>query len=151
MGDRGLGFLFVREALQGEVLKRFQYGDRQFADFQYHMFPYDPPGPPPATWKHGSGAGSFYEVGNIANVVAAGRFVGWQRDYYTSTSARQLAAVTYDTVTHRLVPLPLSMRIVEADNSGVMVRVQATSDVHYSLVRGGARRRSGCRATSSAG
>ena len=72
MGDRGLGFLFVREALQGEVLKRFQYGDRQFADFQYHMFPYDPPGPPPATWKHGSGAGSFYEVGNIANVVAAG-------------------------------------------------------------------------------
>lgn len=72
MGDRGLGFLFVREALQGDVLKRFQYGDRQFADFQYHMFPYDPPGPPPATWKQRRGAGSFYEVGNIANVVAAG-------------------------------------------------------------------------------
>jgi selenocysteine lyase/cysteine desulfurase len=72
MGDRGLGFLFVREALQGKVLKRFQYGDRQFANFQYHMFPYDPPGTPPATWTEGSGAGRFYEVGNIANVVAAG-------------------------------------------------------------------------------
>ena len=36
------------------------------------MFPYDPPGPPPATWKEGSGVGLFYEVGNIANVVAAG-------------------------------------------------------------------------------
>jgi selenocysteine lyase/cysteine desulfurase len=72
MGDRGLGYLFVREALQGKVMKRLQYGDRQFTGFQYHTFPYDPPGPPPATWTEGSGAGSFYEVGNIANVVAAG-------------------------------------------------------------------------------
>ena len=72
MGDRGLGFLFVREELQGKVMKRLQYGDRQFTSFQYHMFPYDPPGPPPATWTEGSGAGRFYEVGNIANVVAAG-------------------------------------------------------------------------------
>src|SRR5260370_20332774 len=72
MGAGGLVFLFVREALQGTVLKRFQYGDRQFTSFQYHMFPYDPPGPPPATWTEGSGAGRFYEVGNIANVVAAG-------------------------------------------------------------------------------
>ncbi|MFN0170210.1 MAG: aminotransferase class V-fold PLP-dependent enzyme [Bryobacteraceae bacterium] len=72
MGDRGLGYLYVRESLQGGVVKQMQYGDRQFADFQYHMFPHDPPGPRPASWKKNSGAGSFYEVGNIANIVAAG-------------------------------------------------------------------------------
>lgn len=72
MGDRGLGFYYVREDLQGRVAKRFQYGDRQFADIQYHMFPHDPPGERPCSWKQRTGAGSFFEVGNIANVVAAG-------------------------------------------------------------------------------
>jgi selenocysteine lyase/cysteine desulfurase len=72
MGDRGLGFLYVREDLQGRVAKRFQYGDRQFTNPQYHMFPHDPPGPRPCSWDQRTGAGSFYEVGNVANVVAAG-------------------------------------------------------------------------------
>ncbi len=72
MGDRGLGFLYVREDLQGRVAKRFQYGDRQFSDLQYHIFPHDPPGPHPCSWQVRAGAGGFYEVGNIANVVAAG-------------------------------------------------------------------------------
>jgi len=72
MGDRGLGFLYVRESLQGKVMHRTQYGDRQFSDFQYHMFPHDPPGERPASWKVRGGAGAHYEVGNIANVVAAG-------------------------------------------------------------------------------
>jgi selenocysteine lyase/cysteine desulfurase len=72
MGDRGLGFLYVRESLLGKVMKRLQYGDRQFTNFQYHMFPHDPPGPRPASWQVRSGAGAYYEVGNVANVVAAG-------------------------------------------------------------------------------
>lgn len=72
MGDRGLGYLYVKEALQGRILKRMQYGDRQFNTFEYHIFPHDPPGPAPASWKESSGASRFYEVGNIANVVAAG-------------------------------------------------------------------------------
>ena len=72
MGDRGLGYLYVKEDLQGKVLRRTQYGDRQFADFQYHTFPYDPPGPQPVTWKQiNHGAGSYYEVGNISNVAVA--------------------------------------------------------------------------------
>ncbi|MCC6590472.1 MAG: aminotransferase class V-fold PLP-dependent enzyme [Bryobacterales bacterium] len=72
MGDRGLGYLYVRRALHGKVLRRTMYGDRQFDKFQYHMFPYDPPGQRPASWTPRTGAGSFYEVGNIANIVAAG-------------------------------------------------------------------------------
>ncbi len=78
MGDRGLGYLYVRESLQGRVLKRTQYGDRQFNTFEYHMFPHDSPGPKPASWKENSGAGSLYEVGNIANVVAAGHAASLQ-------------------------------------------------------------------------
>jgi selenocysteine lyase/cysteine desulfurase len=72
MGDRGLGFLYVRRDRQGQVMRRHQYGDRQFAKFQYHMYPHDPSGPRPASWEQRTGAGAMYEVGNIANVVAAG-------------------------------------------------------------------------------
>jgi selenocysteine lyase/cysteine desulfurase len=35
MRDRGLGYLFGREELQDRVLRRTQYGDRQFRDFEY--------------------------------------------------------------------------------------------------------------------
>ncbi len=71
MGDRGLGYLFVREELQGEVVKRTQYGDRQFREFHNHFLPYDTPGPDPVSWQPASGAGSYYEVGNISNIAAA--------------------------------------------------------------------------------
>ncbi len=72
MGDRGLGYLYVREELHGKVLRRTQFGDRQFSDFDYHAYPGDTPDPEYASWKVRSGAGAHYEVGNVANVVAAG-------------------------------------------------------------------------------
>jgi selenocysteine lyase/cysteine desulfurase len=72
MGDRGFGYLFVREELQDRVLRRTQYGDRQFRDFEYHMFPYDPPAGSRITWDYNRrGAGTYYEVGNISNSGAA--------------------------------------------------------------------------------
>lgn len=71
MGDRGLGYFFVREDLQGRILKSTQHGDRQFSDFSYHMFPFDPPGPFPASWKSVPGAGGHYEVGNISHSAVA--------------------------------------------------------------------------------
>ena len=72
MGDRGLGYLYVKEELQGGVLKRTQYGDRQFADFDYHNFPHDAPGESAVTWRQiNKGAGSYYEVGNISNAAVA--------------------------------------------------------------------------------
>jgi selenocysteine lyase/cysteine desulfurase len=72
MGDRGLGFLYVRGSLLGTKAKRFQFGDRQFANFQYHIFPNDPPGPRPASWEMRKGAAAYFEVGNCATGVAAG-------------------------------------------------------------------------------
>ena len=72
MGDRGLGYLFVREELQDRVMKRTQYGDRQFRSFEYHMFPHDPPGSSRITWEPArASAGAYYEVGNISNIAAA--------------------------------------------------------------------------------
>src|SRR5215471_5885815 len=72
MGDRGLGYLFVREELQDRVMRRTQYGDRQFRDFEYHMFPHDPPGSGRITWDYARpSAGTYYEVGNISNIAAA--------------------------------------------------------------------------------
>ncbi len=72
MGDRGLGYLFVREELQDRILRRTQYGDRQFRDFDYHMFPYDKPAKERITWEYNRpSAGSFYEVGNISNIGVA--------------------------------------------------------------------------------
>jgi selenocysteine lyase/cysteine desulfurase len=72
MGDRGIGYLFVREELQDSIVRRTQYGDRQFRDFEYHMFPYDPPGPTRITWNQARPcAGTYYEVGNISNIAAA--------------------------------------------------------------------------------
>src|SRR5581483_8853642 len=72
MGDRGLGYLFVREELQDRVMRRMQYGDRQFRDFEYHMFPHDPPGSGRITWEYARPcAGTYYEVGNISNIAAA--------------------------------------------------------------------------------
>ena len=39
MGDRGLGYLFVREELQDRVMRRTQYGDRQFRDLNINVPP----------------------------------------------------------------------------------------------------------------
>ncbi|MBM3737926.1 MAG: aminotransferase class V-fold PLP-dependent enzyme [Acidobacteria bacterium] len=126
MGDRGLGFLYVREALHGSVMRRLQYGDRQFSNFQYHMYPHDPPGPRPASWKARAGAGSFYEVGNVANVVCAGhadnlKFVlglGVPRIQahakpLVDKLRRELPRLGYPCLTPDGTPSPISSFIVE--------------------------------------
>jgi len=72
MGDRGLGYLYVKADHQGTVMRRTQYGDRQFANFEYHTFPHDPPGAESVSWTQlNKGAGSYYEVGNLSNSAVA--------------------------------------------------------------------------------
>ena len=78
MGDMGLGFLYVREELQGKVVKSTQYGWRQFRDFEYHMFPGDTPNPSPFTYERLPDAAGQYELGTIANCVTAGLSVSLQ-------------------------------------------------------------------------
>lgn len=60
MGERGLGFLYVREDLQGTVLPTTRYGHRQVANFNRAEL----------TWEPLPGAAK-YETGNIPVILAA--------------------------------------------------------------------------------
>jgi len=70
MGMRGLGLFYVREELQGDVLKPMMYGDKQYANFEFHSFPGSPPGDEPVTYETREGA-EMYEVGNVSNIAGA--------------------------------------------------------------------------------
>ncbi len=60
MGERGLGFLYVREDLQGTVLPTTRYGHRQVANFNREAL----------TWEPMPGA-AMYETGGIPVLLAA--------------------------------------------------------------------------------
>ena len=64
LGDRGLGFLYVREDLQGSRIRFTRYGHRQYSGF-------DRSGDISFTPVDGA---ARYETGNIANVCAAAVF-----------------------------------------------------------------------------
>ena len=66
MGLEGLGFLYVKEELQGEVLRPMQFGDRQYDDIEYHNFPGSPAGSADVTWELKPGA-ARYEIGTFPN------------------------------------------------------------------------------------
>jgi selenocysteine lyase/cysteine desulfurase len=70
MGDMGLGFLYVREDLL-DGLPRTQYGFRQLARMDYHVFPHDPPGDAVMDWTAAPTAGGHFEVGTVSNTTAA--------------------------------------------------------------------------------
>jgi len=61
MGERGIGFLYVREDLQGTVLPTTRYGHRQMANFNRAQL----------TWEPLPGA-ARYETGGIPVILAAG-------------------------------------------------------------------------------
>jgi selenocysteine lyase/cysteine desulfurase len=60
MGERGLGFLYVRQDLQGTVLPTTRYGHRQVTNFNRAAL----------TWEPLPGA-AMYETGGIAVLLAA--------------------------------------------------------------------------------
>ena len=60
MGERGIGFLYVREDLQGTVLPTTRYGHRQVANFNRAEL----------TWEPMPGAAK-YETGGIGVLLAA--------------------------------------------------------------------------------
>ena len=61
MGERGIGFLYVREDLQGTVLPTTRYGHRQVSNFNRAQL----------TWEPMPGA-ARYETGGIPVIMAAG-------------------------------------------------------------------------------
>jgi selenocysteine lyase/cysteine desulfurase len=62
MGDFGLGFLYVREALLDTVIHRSEYGYQQ-ADTAMHYLPSDPPADVPVTWTMHTDARAHVQVG----------------------------------------------------------------------------------------
>lgn len=65
MGDRGFGFLYIREDLQGRVVKPTRFGHRQYSSFTRPA-----PGKPGVSWTSRTG-GYLYETGNVSNIGAA--------------------------------------------------------------------------------
>ena len=62
MGDFGLGFLYVREALLDRVIHRSEYGYQQ-AETAMHYLPSDPPASTPVTWTMKADARAHFQVG----------------------------------------------------------------------------------------
>ena len=62
MGDFGLGFIYVREALLDTVVRRSEYGYQQ-ADTVMHYLPSDPPAKVPVTWTMHADARAHFQVG----------------------------------------------------------------------------------------
>jgi selenocysteine lyase/cysteine desulfurase len=71
MGDFGLGFLFVREELLGTVVKRTHWSYESAPDTEIHLSPLDPQRSTPLTWTPGHGATRYFQLGTMANSVAA--------------------------------------------------------------------------------
>jgi len=71
MGDFGLGFFYVREDLLGTVIARPHWSYRSAADVDIHLSPFDPESSSPVTWTPRNDASGYFELGTVANAVAA--------------------------------------------------------------------------------
>ena len=106
MGERGIGFLYVREDLQGAVLPTTRYGHRQVSNFNRAQL----------TWEPQPGA-ARYETGGIPVILAAGVNAGI--DYVNKlglTNIRAHAKQLTDRLQTELPPLgykPLTPRETE--------------------------------------
>ena len=120
MGLEGLGFLYVQEELQDEVLRPMQFGDRQYDNIQYHNFPGSPTGPADVTWEPRPGA-ARYEIGTPPHVVIASQLqslqyildIGVDRIQAHATPMverllREMPALGYPTITPPGMGTPLA-------------------------------------------
>jgi selenocysteine lyase/cysteine desulfurase len=71
MGDFGLGFFYAREDLLGAVVQRPHWSYRSATDVDIHLSPFDPQSPVPVTWTPRADASGYFELGTVANAVAA--------------------------------------------------------------------------------
>ena len=71
MGDFGLAFFYVREDLLGTVVRRPHWSYRSASDVDIHLSPFDPQSPAPVTWTARNDAAGYFELGTVANAVAA--------------------------------------------------------------------------------
>jgi selenocysteine lyase/cysteine desulfurase len=70
MGDFGLGLLYAREDLL-ERIKRTQFGYYQVAEYQTHVYPFDPPGRSVADFQLRSDATGHFATGTTSGAGVA--------------------------------------------------------------------------------
>lgn len=90
MGDFGLGFLFVKEALLGKVIQRTQYGYYQAQELESHFLPGDTPGAVAYTWQLSPDATGHFEVGTQA--IGAGEVLTETLPYIRSLGVENIQA-----------------------------------------------------------
>lgn len=71
MGDFGLGFFYVREDLLGRVIERPHWSYESASAADIHISPFDPESPKPVTYTPGTDATRYFQLGTMANGVAA--------------------------------------------------------------------------------
>jgi selenocysteine lyase/cysteine desulfurase len=81
MGDFGLGFLYVKEALLERMSACPQYGYFEARHITPHLLPGDPPGDAPYTWELKPDAGGRFEVSTpaIGVMIALGKSLPYIR------------------------------------------------------------------------
>ncbi|HEX8838630.1 MAG TPA: aminotransferase class V-fold PLP-dependent enzyme [Candidatus Acidoferrum sp.] len=90
MGDFGLGFLFVKEALLDKVIGRTQYGYYQAQELESHFLPGDTPGAAAYTWQFSPDATGHFEVGTQA--IGAGEVLAETLPYIRSLGVENIRA-----------------------------------------------------------
>jgi len=90
MGDFGLGFLFVKEALLDKVIQRTQYGYYQAQDLESHFLPGDTPGAAPYSWQFIPGATGHFETGTPA--IGAAQVLAESLPYIRSLGVENIQA-----------------------------------------------------------
>jgi selenocysteine lyase/cysteine desulfurase len=90
MGDFGLGFLFVKEALLDKVIQRTQYGYYQAQEIESHFLPGDTPGAAPYSWQFSPDATGHFEVGTQA--IGAAQVLSESLPYIRSLGVENIQA-----------------------------------------------------------
>ncbi|CAN5520502.1 aminotransferase class V-fold PLP-dependent enzyme [soil metagenome] len=125
MADRGLGFLYIREDLQGSRIAFTQYGHRQYAAFDRSDI----------SWTAVGGA-RRYETGNIANVCAAAVHESLKYIHrlglpairahakgLTARLQRELPAIGYESITPADTPTPIvTFKVKDAADTSARLR-----------------------------
>ena len=135
MGLEGLGFLYVKEELQDDVLRPMQFGDRQYDNIQYHNFPGSPDGSADVTWEMRPGA-ARYEIGTPPFAVIASQLqslqyildIGVDRIQAHATPLvkrllREMPALGYPTITPPDQETPLAA-FQAADPDALLAKLQ---------------------------
>ena len=150
MGDMGLGFLYVREDLQGKVVRATQHGWKQYRDFEYHAFPGDPPDPSPWTYERLHEAAGYYELGTIANAVSAGLCMSLRAIHefgveniraavkpLTDRLQKELPSIGYASMTPPNTPAPIVTCIIKDPEAAIarLKKANVTAKVTHHQLR----------------